>query len=656
MSALTPYVMGRYGGALACFLLLSGAFAVPAQAQTDVAALPEDLTQLSLDDLLKIEVTSVSKRAEPLQQAAAAVFVLTAEDIHRSGARSIAEALRHVPGLHVARSGQGYAISARGFNSTSADKLEVLVDGRSAYTPLFSGVFWDVLDTYLPDIERIEVIRGPGATLWGANAVNGVINIITRKAADTAGTLVNAGGGNLDHAYAGARQGWQLGEHAHARIYAQYRGNDNGARADGSEPPNGFVLRQTGFRADLAPPGRNRYSFSGDWYDGGSEGNTGDIELEGGNLLARWEIQQSEQAGLTLGAYYSQSDRSVPTTFSEQRQTLELELEQRLQLGTRHHLLFGLGYGSSRDDTGEPPLVIIFEPAERRLETYDGFIQDQIRLLDGRGTLTLGSKFEHNDFTGFEFQPSLHLGWNLREELFTWAAVSRAVRTPNRLDSDIAIFCPAPAGIPGVCGPGRFRVGNPDLDAETLIAYEWGLRLRANPRLALELALFYNDYDRLRSQEPAPAFFRFDNGLQARSSGAEFNFGWQPVDTLRLSGWYSYLQMDVRPREGGNDTRTANTLENGNPRHMAGLELAWTPTARWTFSSFLRHVDELSASGVPAYTELNLRAAWRLRPDLELGLVGENLLDNRHPEFGANTANRIEVQRQGLLQLRWWPQ
>ncbi|HSW11816.1 MAG TPA: TonB-dependent receptor [Solimonas sp.] len=656
MSVRLPQAARRHRTPLASLLILASLLAGPARADTDVAALPEDLTQLSLDELLKIEVTSVSKRAEPLQQAAAAVYVLTGEDIHRSGARSIVEALRHVPGLHVARSGQSYAVSARGFNSTSADKLEVLLDGRSVYTPLFSGVFWDALDTYLPDIERIEVIRGPGATLWGANAVNGVINIITRNARDTPGTEVGLGGGNRDHAYGGARQGWQLGNNAHARLYAQYRGNDNGARPDGSEPANGYVLRQTGFRADFAPAGRHRYSFSGDWYDGSSEGTSGDVDLSGGNLLARWEMQQSERAGLKLGVYFTDSDRRIPTTFSEQRQTVEVDLEQHLQLGTRHSLLFGLGYRSSRDDTGGPPLSLIFDPAERRLETYDGFIQDQIRLLDGRGTLTLGSKFEHNDFTGFEYQPSLRLGWNLHDNLFTWAAVSRAVRTPNRLDSDIAIFCPSPNGIPGVCGPGRFRLGNPELDAETLLAYEWGLRAWASQPVSAELALFYNDYDHLRSQEPAAPLFRFDNNLQARSVGGELNLSWRPRESLRLTGYYSYLQMEVQTRDGGSDTRTANTLENGNPRHMAGLELAWAPSTRWSFSGFLRHIDDLPASGVPGYTELNLRAAWRLRPNLELGLVGENLLDNQHPEFGSNTANRIEVQRQGLLQLRWWPQ
>lgn len=644
----------RGQGVLLCAALAAAqcAYANPGE----LAALPDDLTQLSLDDLLQIDVTTVSKRAEPLHEAAAAVFVLTGEDIRRSGARSIAEALRLVPGLHVARQGQSYAISARGFNSTSADKLEVLLDGRSVYTPLFSGVFWDALDTYLPDIDRIEVIRGPGATLWGANAVNGVINIVTRPAADTQGVEAVAAGGAPHGASGAARGGWKLGTAGHVRAYAQAREDDNGVLRNGDEGSEGLRSRQAGFRADLAGSGQHRYALSGDVLRGESEGATGETEFNGANLHGRWNLATSADSGWSAEARYEHSRRQIPTLFDERRDTFGLELEHRRNLGPRHALLFGAGYRNSRDDTGGPPLAIIFDPASRTLETYSAFVQDQISLAGGDGALTLGSKFEHNDFTGFEFQPGVRLGWKLPKDVFTWGAVSRAVRTPNRLDSDISIFCPPPNGFPGICGGGELlRIGNPDLEPETLIAYEWGLRLRPARRVSLDLALYYNRYNDLRSVEPARPFGAFGNGLHGNSMGGELTLGWRPLDTLRLDAFYSHMDLDIERHDNGRDLTTPTQIEQGNPRHMGGLRAGWTPAPRWSLDGFLRVVDKLPRYNIPTYTELNLRLAFRLRPDLELALVGENLLDDRHPEFGADNASRVEVQRQGVLQVRWSP-
>lgn len=635
------------GGALLCASMLVSA---------PLAALPEDLTELSLDDLMQIDVTSVSKRAEPLQEAAAAVYVLTAEDIRRSGARTVAEALRLVPGLHVARSaGQSYAISARGFNSTTADKMEVLLDGRSVYTPLFSGVFWDALDTFLPDVERIEVIRGPGATLWGANAVNGVINIVTRPAGQTQGVEAIAGGGFPRGNIAGARGGWALGPAGHLRAYAQARDDDNGVLRDGSEGNEGLRHQQAGFRGDLSG-GSDRYSFGGDAYQGVAEGSAGETDFSGANLHGRWERRIGADASWSLEGYFDHSERDIPTTFDERRNTWNLSTEWRQDLGARHTLIFGAGYRNSRDETGGPPLAIIFSPESRTLETYSAFVQDQISLAGGRGTLTLGSKFEHNDFTGFEFQPGARLGWKLTERAFTWAAVSRAVRTPNRLDSDLAIFCPPPNGFAGLCGGGEtLRIGNPDLDAETVVSTEWGLRAWTAGRTSLDLVLFHNHDDDLRSTEPAPSLFSFDNGLHGRAVGGELTLGWWPSDRLHLEAFYSHLDLDIEARSDSDDTSTAANIENGNPRNMAGLRWLWSPAPRWTFDGFLRYVDELPRYDVSAYAELNLRLAWQLRPDLELSLTGENLLDEHHPEIGTAGPNRVEIERQGILMLRWTP-
>jgi iron complex outermembrane receptor protein len=649
-------------GAILCALML---------ASGPLAALPEDLTELSLDDLMQIDVTSVSKRAEPLQEAAAAVYVLTAEDIRRSGARTLAEALRLVPGVHVARtSGQTYAISTGGFNSTSADKLEVLLDGRSVYTPLFSGVFWDVLDTYLPDVERIEVIRGPGATLWGANAVNGVINIVTRPSGETQGVEAIAGSGIPRGNFGGVRGGWALGEAGHLRAYAQARDDDNGVTRDGSESNEGLRQQQAGFRADVSGPGSDRYSLGGDAYQAKSEGETRianpstgtdfvtvyESDLSGANLHGQWERQMGPGSSWNIAGYFDHSEREAPTALLERRSTWDLSSEWRQTLGARHALILGAGYRNSRDETGGPPLALIFSPASRTLQTYSAFVQDQISLADGRGTLTLGTKFEHNDFTGVEFQPGVRLGWKLGDSAFTWAAVSRAVRTPNRLDSDVALFCPPPVGFPGICGPNAtLRVGNPELAAENLLATEWGLRLWTARRTSLQLALFYNRYQDLRSSEPVPPLGAFDNGLHGRSIGGEIVFGWQPTDKLRFEAFYSHLDLDISADSSSLDVTTPVAIEDSNPRHMAGLRWLWSPAPRWTLDGFVRRVGELPNYEIPVYTELNLRLGWQLRRDLELALIGENLLDDHHPEFGPPGRGRVEVERQGILMLRWTP-
>ncbi|HKY92377.1 MAG TPA: TonB-dependent receptor [Nevskiaceae bacterium] len=624
------------------------------------AAIPDDLAELSLDELLGIEVTSVSKRAERLTESAAAIYVLTGDDLRRSGDRTIAEALRRVPGLQVARVGQGYAISARGFNSTSADKLQVLLDGRSVYTPLFSGVFWDVLDTYMPDIERIEVIRGPGATLWGANAVNGVINIVTRDARDTTGLDATVRGGTRGNASGGARLGMVVQDLGHVRMYAQARADDNGVLADGSEGIEGLRMQQAGFRADLAIAPGHALTISGDGYSGETaaarvDRSATETDLRGGDLSARWEHQQSSRAHVAAELYWDHSRRKVPTVFDEERDTFDFQLEEHVKLGDIQDVVLGLGYRRSRDETGEAPFALIFDPPSRTLETWSGFVQDQI-ALGSSATVTLGSKFEDNDFTGFEAQPGARFGLKLGDDGFTWAAVSRAVRTPNRLDSDVAIFCPPPVGLPGTCGPGEvFRIGNRDLDAEELLAVEWGLRAWSAHGLSAELALFYNRYRNLRSQESAPPFGRFDNALHGDGIGGELNLTWQPRSTLQVRGFYGYLRLDVDRDDGGTDTTSPRTIEGGSPRHSAGLSLDWTPTAKWSVNAFARHVDDLPAFDVPAYTELNLTVLRRVTRELEIGLIGENLLDDRHPEFGASTATRLEVQRQVLVQLRWTP-
>ncbi len=660
-------------GAPAVAMLLVCASASALDGET--VALPKlasDVTAVPFDELMQVEVTSVSKRAEPATAAAAAIFVLTGAEIRRSGVRRIAEALRLVPGLQVAqRSVTSYAISARGFNSTSADKLEVLLDGRSVYTPLTSSVFWDVLDTYLPDIDRIEVIRGPGATLWGANAVNGVINIITKSAAQTQGASGAIYAGNEDPYGASARLGVRLGETGSLRIYSQASSRDSATRADGGDPADDMRMIQTGFRSDWDVNDANSLTIAGDLYRAdenvqtidamGGSGPVADLDKSGGNVLARWTGGKDDDGRWSVQASYDTYSIVDPTIFTERRKTAAIDFQQQWLIGERNTLVYGAGFKRSRDETGGPPLVILFDPASRALNTYSAFLQDQVSLFEG-GTLTIGSKFEHNSLSGFEVQPSIRLGWQASPTVFTWTAVSRAVRTPNRIDQDIAIFCPEPNGFPGVCGPGLSRIGNPNLDSEKLIAYEWGLRWRARDNLALDLATYFNDYTSLRSTEPTTLTGAFDNKMRAHGYGAELSVVWQAADELELRPFYSFLVLDARPDGDSGDVNTAATLEGSNPRHQAGLVASYAFAPNWHLGAFWRYVAALpqtatpsSTSGstrVPAYTELNLRLARSFGPGLELGLVGRNLVHDSHPENGPQ-ATRSKLERGLFLELRW---
>lgn len=625
-----------------------------------VADARTDLTELSLEELLDIDVTSVSLRPEPARHAAAAITVLTAEDLHRAGVQSIAEALRLVPGMNVARrNANTYSISARGFQN-GGDKLQVLVDGRSVYTPLTSAVFWDVLDTFIPDIERIEVIRGPGATLWGANAVNGVVNIITRSAADTHGGMLQAGGGSELRGLAALRSGSAVGKVGDARFYAKAFERDDSELANGANARDAQRHVQGGMRSDWRLGANQTLSLSGDLY-AGTEKAVGALsraaienELNGANLNGRWALRTSERGSLSATLSYDQYRRSLPETFREHRETWDLGLQHQTWIGSRHEWAYGIGYRHSHDSTGGAPLAVIFNPDSRELQTFSAFVQDQIHFGDNL-TWTLGTKFEHNDFTGTEIQPGTRLGWQFHRQWFGWGAVSRALRTPNRLDTDVAIYCPPPDGIPGLCGPDvTLNIGNPDLRPEQLLAYEAGLRYLGGRRWSADVSLFFNDYEDLRSTEVVPPpFGQLDNKLSGEGHGGELALNWRPLDTLRLNASYSYLQLDVKVDGDGTDTRGARTASNGSPRHQAGLLANWQFAPAWSLSGFARYVDAIETSSpVPAYSELDLHLSWRPWAPLELRLSGQNLLDAQHPEYGP-PASRGELQRAVFAEFIW---
>lgn len=611
------------------------------------SAIPEDLTELSLEALLDIEVTSVSRRSEQLATSAASVFVLTNEEIRRSGARTLPEALKLVPGLHVAQiDGQRWAIAARGFNGNISDKLEVLIDGRSVYSPLYAGTFWDSQDVFLPDIDRIEVIRGPASVTWGSNAVNGVINIVTRDAAQTQGALVYAGGGNEQEAFAGARYGGTLGDNAHWRAYTRYWQRDPLVTSAGERAEDGMDMTQTGFRVDWAGTDGHRLTVQGNHYENRLDFPASDFfnpegkdnRQRGSNLLARWEHRLNEDSQWTLQAYWDRTDRVQQGIFGELRNTWDLQLTYQTSWWERNEVVIGGGYRASRDEQENPP-IIQFIPAKRTVQNANVFINNQYSLSD-RTVLTMGARLEDNEFTGFDVQPSVRFSHALNDRTVFWGSVSRALRLPTRLDEDVIV-----ASV----------IGNKDFEPEELIGQELGFRHLLSRNLSVDGTVFRNDYDKIRGTEEAqngePGLIV--NNHSVTSHGAELSAMWQASDTLKLHGAYSFITLDFRPDAGTTDTTTENS-EDLAPRHQVWLRAEWQPVSRLSIGSYVRFVDEIRGSKVPAFTELNLRLGWQLNRAWEIALTGQNLAEAQHREWVEPDADS-EAQRGVYAELIWHP-
>ena len=630
-----------------------------------------DLTQLTLSELMEIKV-NVNRTPEKLAAISAAVSVVTQEDIRRSGVTSIPEALRLVPGLQVARvDSHTWAISSRGFNDIFANKLLVMMDGRTIYTPLFSGVFWDVQDTLLEDIDRIEVVRGPGATLWGANAVNGVINIITKSAKDTQGLLLSGGGGTEELGFANVRYGVKVADQAWLKVYAKYFDRDSMALPSGAQNNDSWQMTRGGFRLDWEPRTNvTQFTFQGDIYSGALDQtysmptttfpfatnlDTRD-NVAGGNLLGRWTRHFSEDSDLQVQTYY---DRTVRNTvvFGEHRDTGDVDAQHRFKIGGRNEIVWGAGFRTTHDDVRNS-LNVTLMPASRTLNLYSAFAQDEITVVEEKLHFTLGSKFEHNDFTGFEIQPSARAVWTPIQRHSIWASVSRAVRTPSRAESDIRLNQAPPVPLP----PGSITIfGNPNLRSEELIAYEIGYRVEPMDRLTFDLTAFYNDYNHLRSIEPLTAGpvgpSQASNKLFGEGYGFEAAATAQPLDKWRLQGGYSFLRLQLHRSAGGLDSRSEIAAEGSSPRNQFFLRSSHDLPCNLQFDATLRYVDNLPAQNIPSYLTLDLRLAWSPRKNLELAIVGQNLLDNQHPEFAPTFigTQRAEVERSvyGKVTLRF---
>jgi iron complex outermembrane receptor protein len=622
---------------------------------------PEELKKLSVEQLLDIDVTSVSKYPEKLSAAAAAVTVLTPEDIERSGVTNIPDALRLVPGLDVAQvDSHTWAISSRGFNDVFANKLLVLMDGRTVYTPLFSGVFWEVQDTFLQDIDRIEVVRGPGATLWGANAVNGVINVITKSARDTVGLLAFGGGGSEEIGFGGIRYGAKINEDTFIRIYTKYFYRDSSVLPNGDTAHDEWDMFRGGFRLDWQPTKQEAVTFQGDIYTGRqaetyaipiptfpfSETLSTTDNVAGGNLLGRWTERFSADSELSVQAYYDRTVRNS-AVFAETRDTEDIDLQHRFSLAERHEIIWGLGFRATHDDVRNS-LNVSLVPDNRTLKLYSAFVQDDITIVPDRLRLTIGSKFEHNDFTGFEVQPSGRISWTPMQSQTLWVSVSRAVRTPSIAESDIRLNPAPPVPLP----PGLITIfGNPDLLSEELLAYEIGYRCQPLEKLTFDLSAFYNHYDNLRSLEPIiPAPIgpsRAENLLFGEAYGTEISAKCQVLRQWRLEGNYSYLNVQAHREAGSRDSTSEAAAEGSSPRNQFSLrsliDLPWNVQ----FDSTLRYVDALRTPQIPSYVTLDVRLAWMPCKDLEIAVVGRNLLENRHREFAPTFVGtqRTEVER-----------
>lgn len=655
-----------FGGFALAFISILAPAALSAQDPPPQEQEPE----IDIEDLMKVQVTSPARKEQALFDVPAAIFVIFGDDLKRTGVTSLPEALRRVPGMNVARSRSGsWAVGARGFTESSSNKLLVLMDGRSVYSPLQSGVFWDVADTFLEDVDRIEAIRGPGGSLWGSNAVNGVVNIMTKSAEDTQGVVVTGGGGTEERAFGGFRYGFKTDDDIFVRAYAKYFARDDAA--DGVDPDedahDGWHMGRAGFRADWKSAAGDRFTAMGDGYGGQVKERINNpsltapagfvtmnerVQLAGGNVLFRWVRELGPDSNWTLQAYYDLAQRDA-TLFEDQLHTLDLDFQHRFRWSAIHDINWGLGYRLYRSDfSGD--FVINVDPERRTDDLISAFVQDEIALVDERLRLTVGSKFEHNDYSGFEYQPTARLAWKAGDKDTLWAAVSRAVRTPSIIDADIevnALVIPgSPPTITSIKGDSSFK-------AEELLAYELGYRMWPVEIFSADLAAFYNRYERLRSIEgPGAPFLRNDpqpqhlvipftlaNDLDGHCWGAEGAANFQPSSWCLLKASYAYFRMHL----------SDDASEGRDPRHAAWIRARLDFAPEWNLDAMGRYVSRLKAFDIDGYIECDVRIAWKdPARNLEIAIVGQNLLHDSHPEFNAK-ASRSEIERGAYLSILW---
>jgi iron complex outermembrane receptor protein len=636
---------------------------------------PDELKRMTLNELLNVEVSTVSRVPEATALVPAAVHVITQDDIRRSGATSIPEALRLAPGIHVARiDAARWAIGVRGFADRLARSMLVLIDGRAVYSPLFAGTYWEVQDTPLVDIERIEVIRGPGGTLWGANAVNGIINIVTRRAQDTHGLVVRTGAGAGGFAQATVRHGGALGQSGDFRTYVKGFTRGPAFHRDGQDYDD-WRMAQAGFRADWSRGAARGLTVQGDVYRGelGQRAplasfsppflsvSNRDAPLSGGNLLARWRSGSSGRGDVQVQAYYDRTRRDeVPVR--ETRDTFDADFQQTLRRWSPHAVSWGLGYrvSAGRIGTAGPTA---FTPGDRTDHLVSGFVQDEISLVPDRFRVALGGKVEHNSYSGIEFQPSGRFTWTPDPQNTVVGSVTRAVRTPSRVETDYSTN-----SLVNPSGPIFVRLlPNPDFVSEKLTAYELGYRVRPGGSLYLTVSAFFNHLNDTLSTELLPTFVEaspaparlilpvtFANGLHGSSYGTELTADVRPAAWWRVTASYSHLQIEMTRDPGSRDVSQERRYEGLSPAHMGHVQVSVDLPEGWSVDWLLRGASRLRAGQVPGYATSDVRVGWRVSRHLELGVVGQNLHEARHREW-ASDGPGIEIERNVHVLLTWRP-
>jgi iron complex outermembrane receptor protein len=635
---------------------------------------PADLTDRSLEDLMNIEVTSVSKKEQRMSEVAAAVFVITREDIQRSGAADIPDLLRMAPGLDVAQiNANTWAISARSFNLQFSDKLLVLMDGRAVYTPLFGGVNWDTLDVPLEDIERIEVIRGPGGTVWGANAVNGVINIITKSAGETQGGLVVSGGGNVNQEFGTVQYGGNLRGNSDYRVFSKYLNDGTFTGLDGQNGEDGWHLLHGGFRVDSQLTPKDSLTTEGDLYSG-TEGavivhatinppsnvNASVLApLSGGSVLSRWHHSLSNRSETALQFYFDRYIRSGPEA-REVRNTFDFDFQHHFAWGSRQDLIWGVGYRHTNDRT-VGTIDEAFVPANDAGHLFNSFVQDQIALKPGRVFLTVGAKLENSYFTSFDTEPAVRVAWTPSGRQTLWSAISNASRTPTRIDegvNGVLAALPGPAEL--------LLLGNPHFKSEDVIAYEAGYRAQPLDRISLDATVFFNSYSNLQSLEVLPDVLQsnppvlihretFGNHLQGHSSGIEVSADFKLGAKLTLSPGYSFLQMHLHahPNPDPVDIQSIAITQGTNPVHQAQLRSHLDLRRGFSWDAAAYFVGRLPAPAIASYTRVDTQLTWRMAESTELSFVGQDLLRDQHAEYSGQlqSVNSSLIKRSAYAKL-----
>jgi iron complex outermembrane recepter protein len=670
---MKPFLMR----ALACELVLLVLPILPAQAQDA----PPDLTALKIEDLMNVDVTSASKKEQKLSQVPGAIFVITPEDIRRSGATNIPDLLRMVPGLEVAQINPStWAISARGFNGQYSDKLLVLIDGRTVYTPTFSGVYWDAQDVPLESIDRIEVIRGPGATVWGANAVNGVISIITKSARDTQRGMVTGNGGTLEHIGGMIRYGGAIGNRVAYRVFTDGFEMGHFLTPEHQNGEDDWYIFHGGFRADAQVSAKDSLMLEGEAIRGNEGEMTNSIlslqpplnatldlrdRFSGWSVLGRWKRTISPGSEISLQIYFDRTNRT-DTTYGLGLNTLDLDFQHHVHWGRRQDFVWGLGYRLSSDQTADD-FRISFQPQDLVTQIFSSFVQDEIAIRPHRVYVSLGTKLEHDYYNGFNLQPSGRLTWTPDDRDTFWAAFSGAQRTPSRVETSIrynVAALPGPDNLPTLVSV----FGNLNQLNERLIAAEAGFRKQVSDRLSFDSAAFFNQYHDLASDEPGAPRIEVDpppvhllvptyfgNLVHGETHGIEIFANVKLASRWTLSPGYTFLTMHIHRDAASMDLAAAAETEGASPNQQAQLRSNVNLPWHWQWTTSAYFVGRLPAQSIPSYTRLDSNLAWQVSEKISVGLVGQDLLRNLHEEYAGPDLTVLPslVRRSAYGRITW---